>query len=134
MTRASTTYASLLLIACFSCLAVCGCNGSENPAAPLPTIGASGVAAAVEGCPTLEDVCDEIWWAIYMECGFPDEYEKHSEYVRCRRSVLNREMEKYDGCFRLGEVKNGVNEYRVGDGWTARDDGGPRTKVKFQNQ
>jgi hypothetical protein len=134
MKHASTTYASLLLIACFGCLAICGCSGSENPAAPLPTIDSPGATVAVEGCPTLEDVVEEIWMAIYLECGFPEEYEKHSDYVHCRNNILRREMEKYDGCFSLGEVTNGVSEYHVGDGWTARDDGGPRTKVKFQNQ
>ena len=134
MTRTSTKYASLLLIACFGCLATCGCSGSENPAAPLPTIDSPGAVAAVEGCPTLEDVCEEIWWTIYMECGFPDEYERHSEYVHCRKSVLKRELEKYDGCFSLGDVTGGVNEYQVGEGWTARNDGGPRTKLKFQDR
>jgi hypothetical protein len=134
MKHASSAYTTFLLIACFGCLATCGCSGSENPAAPLPTIDSPGATVAMEGCPPLEDICEEIWWAIYMECGFPDEYERHSEYVHCRRSVLKRELEKYDGCFSLGEVSGGVNEYQVGEERVPRDPSGPRTKLKFKNR
>jgi len=137
MTRASTTYASLLLIACFGCLATCGCSGSENPAAPLPTMDSPGAVAAGEGCPLLEDVCEELFFAVAKECGFPDEYERYFQYRVCRLLVLSRELAKYDGCFTISDVNEiawCVRKYQVGGEQVPRDDGGPRTKRKFKNR
>jgi hypothetical protein len=98
-------YVVYVLVAGLTCLGTAGCQLVDNPLGPDFTADAPTIAAAPPGCPTVEDLCDDIGPAVFDACGDPESYAQYGDYVHCRSQAISDELSMYDGCFSNGELQ-----------------------------